>query len=106
MRVIAIMFALLLVMGLSFGGNSFFGSTPSIAADDTAGEAPGGEMTDEATNGSGAETNDTGDKAAPGEVTGDMPDEATNGSGAEMNDTDKSTEGEMPGGDIKDDAAK
>jgi len=105
MRVIAIMFALLLVMGLSFGGNSFFGSTPSIAADDPAGEAPGGEMTDEATNGSGAEMNDT-DKAAPGEVTGDMPDEATNGSGADTGTMDKSTEGEMPGGDMKDDAAK
>ena len=47
MRVIAIMFALLLVMGLSFGGNSFFGSTPSIAADDPAGEAPGGDMKDD-----------------------------------------------------------
>ena len=39
MRVIAILFALLLVTGLSFGGNSFFGSTSSIAQDDPAGEA-------------------------------------------------------------------
>ena len=106
MRVIAIMFALLLVTGLSFGGSSFFGSVPSIAADDPAGEAPGGEMTDEATDGSGAAT-DSADEATPGEMPGgEMTDEATDGSGADTGTTDKSTEGEMPGGDMPDDAAK
>jgi len=106
MRVIALMFALLLVTGLSFGGNSFFGSTPSIAADDPAGEAPGGEMTDEATDGSGAATDDA-KKATPGEMPGgEMTDEATDGSGADTGTTDESTEGEMPGGDMPDDAAK
>jgi hypothetical protein len=106
MRVIAILFALLLVTGLSFGGNSFFGSVSSIAQDDPAGEQPGGEMTDEATNGSGAAT-DAADKATMGETPGgDMTDEATNGSGADTGTTDKSTEGETPGGDMPDDAAK
>ena len=77
MRVIAILFAMLLVMGLSFGGNSFFGSTSSIAQDDPAGEAPGGDMPDEATDGSGAATG-AADEATPGELPGDeKPDEAT-----------------------------
>ena len=107
MRVIAIMFALLLVTGLSFGGNSFFGSTPSIAADDPAGEAPGGEMTDEATDGSGADTGTTDKAKTEGETPGgEMTDEATDGSGADTGTVDKSTEGETPGGDMPDDAAK
>jgi len=106
MRVIAVLFGLLLITGLSLGGNSFFGSVSSIAQDEPAGEAPGGEMTDEATNGSGADTG-TADKATPGEEPGgEMTDEATNGSGADTGTTDKSTEGETPGGDMPDDAAK
>ena len=78
MRVMSIFFAFLLVMGISLSGSALVGSIPAIAQDDPQGEMPGGEMTDEATDGSGAET--------------DAPDE--------------STEGEMPGGDMPDDAAK
>jgi hypothetical protein len=35
-----------------------------------------------------------------------MTDEATDGSGADTGTVDKSTEGETPGGDMPDDAAK
>ncbi len=106
MRVIAILFAILLVTGLSFGGNSFFSSVSAVAQNDPAGEQPGGDMPDEATNGSGAATG-AADKATQGEQPGgDMPDEATNGSGADTGTPDKSTEGEAPGGDMPDDAAK
>ena len=77
MRVIAVLFALLLVTGLSFGGNSFFGSTPTLAQDEPAGEMPGGDMPDEATDGSGAAT-DAADEATEGELPGDeMQDDAT-----------------------------
>ena len=77
MRVITLLFAMLLVTGLSFGGNSFFGSASSIAQDEPAGEMPGGEETDEATDGSGAAT-DAADEATPGELPGDeMQDDAT-----------------------------
>ena len=78
MRVMSIFFAFLLVMGISLGGSAFVGSIPAMAQDDPQGEMPGGEMTDEATDGSGAET--------------DAPDE--------------STEGELPGGEMTDEAAQ
>ena len=106
MRVIASLFAMVLVTGLSFGGNSFFGSTSSIAQDDPAGEAPGGDMPDEATDGSGAAT-DAVDKATPGEMPGgDMTDEATDGSGAATDAADKTTEGELPGDEKPDEATQ
>ena len=79
----------------------------SIAQDDPAGEAPGGEIKDESTNGSGAETGNTDKAASKGEEPGgEMTDEATNGSGAETGGMDKSTEGEMPGGDMPDKSAR
>jgi hypothetical protein len=106
MRVIALLFAMLLVTGLSFGGNSFFGSTPTLAQDDPAGEAPGGDMPDEATDGSGAAT-DAADKATMGETPGgDMTDEATDGSGAATDAADKATEGELPGDEKPDEATQ
>jgi hypothetical protein len=107
MGIIAVLFGLLLITGLSFGGNSFFGSVSSIAQDDPAGEAPGGDMKDEASNGSGDETGNTDKAATKGEEPGgDMTDEASNGSGAETGSMDKSAEGEMPGGDMPDKSAK
>ncbi|GEM_PF-1558739 len=106
MRVIAVLFALLLVTGLSFGGNSFFGSVTSLAQDAPEGEMPGGEMTDEATDGSGADTG-TADEATPGEMPGgEMTDEATDGSGAATDAADKATEGELPGGEMTDEATQ
>lgn len=106
MRVIALLFAMLLVTGLSFGGNSFFGSASSIAQDEPAGEMPGGEETDEATDGSGAAT-DAADKATMGETPGaENVDEATDGSGAATDAADKATEGELPGDEESDGATQ
>ena len=49
----------------------------------------------------------TADKATLGEKPGgDMTDEATDGSGADTGTPDKSTEGELPGGEKPDEAAK
>lgn len=67
MRVVAILFALMLVMGLSFGGNSFIGSESVIAQDAPEGEAAGGEMEDEAAGdeeGAEADTGEEEDSAA------------------------------------------
>ena len=106
MRVMSIFFAFLLVMGISLGGSALVGGIPAMAQDDPQGEMPGGEMTDEATDGSGAATG-AADEATPGEMPGgEMTDEATDGSGAETDAPDESTEGEMPGGEMPDDAAK
>jgi hypothetical protein len=80
MRVVTFIFALMLVMGLSFGGASFVGSQAAFAADEAAeGEMPGGEMEDAA----------------------DENTEAADAPAAE-----DTAEGEMPGGDMEDDAAK
>ncbi|MFI5323766.1 MAG: hypothetical protein ACHQ6U_09605 [Thermodesulfobacteriota bacterium] len=77
MRLLAVLFGLLLISGLSFGGNSFFGSVPSIAQDDPSGEAPGGKIKDEATNGSGAETGNMEKAHDQGEMPdGEMKDNA------------------------------
>jgi len=79
MRVLTFVFALMLVMGLSFGGASFVGTQASFADDKVEGEMPGGEMED------GAE--------APAE-------------GAEAPAAEDTAEGEIPGGEMTDDAAK
>jgi len=79
MRVVTFIFALMLVMGLSFGGASFVGTQSSFADDQVEGEMPGGEMED----------------AAEGNM------EEADAPAAE-----DTAEGEMPGGDMEDDAAK
>ena len=80
MRVVTFIFALMLVMGVSFGGASLVTSQLAFAQSDEAapeGEMPGGDMED----------------AAEGD---------TDGSGSDV----ESTEGELPGGEKEDDAAK
>ena len=82
MRVVTFIFALMLVMGLSFGGASLVGTQAAFAEHhETApeGEMPGGEMED------GAE--------APAE-------------GADAPAAEDTAEGEIPGGEMEDDAAK
>jgi hypothetical protein len=80
MRVATFIFALMLVMGVSFGGASLINTQSAFAGSEEAapeGEMPGGEMED----------------AAEGD---------TDGSGSDV----ESTEGELPGGEMEDDAAK
>jgi len=82
MRVVTFIFALMLVMGLSFGGASLVGTQAAFAEHHEKapeGEMPGGEMED------GAE--------APAE-------------GADAPAAEDTAEGEIPGGEMKDDAAK
>ncbi len=82
MRVITFIFALMLVMGLSFGGASFVDTQAALAdhhEQDDQGEMPGGEMED----------------AAEG-----------NTKGADAPAAADTAEGEMPGGEMEDDAAK
>ncbi len=82
MRVVTFIFALMLVMGLSFGGASLVGTQSAIAENhETApeGEMPGGEMED----------------AAEG-----------NTEGADAPAAEDTAEGEIPGGEMEDDAAK
>ena len=76
MRVVTFIFALMLVMGLSFGGASYVGTQAAFADE---GEIPGGEMED----------------AAEG-----------NTKGADAPAAEDTAEGEMPGGEMEDDAAK
>jgi len=81
MRVVTFVFALMLVMGLSFGGASLVG-TQTAFADETAapeGEIQGGEMTDDAA--------------------GNMED-------ADAPAAEDTAEGEVPGDEMKDDAAE
>jgi len=78
MRVVTFIFALMLVVGLSFGGASFVG-TQAAFADKAEGEMPGGEMED-------AAEGNTEDADAPA--------------------AEDTAEGEMPGGEMEDDAAK
>jgi len=78
MRLLTYLFALMLVMGISFGGASIITSQPVMAEE---GETAGGEMTDEA----------EGNKEGAEEAT----DEST-----------ESAEGEIPGGEMTDDAQK
>lgn len=81
MRVLTFVFALMLVMGLSFGGASVVGTQSAIAEHhETApeGEIPGGEMENE------ADGNTEGAEVPEAETTEE--------------------EGEIPGGDMKDDA--
>ncbi|MEQ9618033.1 MAG: hypothetical protein RIG61_02540 [Deltaproteobacteria bacterium] len=64
MRVFSILFALMLVMGLSFGGSTFIGSQSAIAEtheEGDAGEMPGGDMDDEAAGDEDAADADTGE---------------------------------------------
>ena len=73
MRVLTFIFALMLVMGLSFGGASIITSQPVIAEE---GETAGGEMADEAAGDeTGAEeaTEETAEGELPG---GEMADDA------------------------------
>lgn len=107
MRVVSILFALMLVMGISVMGNSFISSGSAIAEEEaTEGELPGGEMTDEATDGSGAEMDDA-DTPTEGELPGgEMTDDAEHDTDATMGGTDESAEGELPGGEMEDDATK
>jgi len=107
MRVVSILFALMLVMGISFMGNTFISSGSAIAEEEaTEGELPGDDMTDEATDDSGAEMDDA-DKAAEGELPGgEMTDDAEHDTDDTMGGTDESAEGEVPGGDMQDDATK
>lgn len=82
MRVATFIFALMLVMGLSFGGASLVGTQSAIAEHHEKapeGEMPGGEMED----------------AAEG-----------NTEGADAPAAEDTAEGEIPGGEMKDDAAK
>ncbi len=79
MRVVTFIFALMLVMGLSFGGASFVGTQAAFADDKVEGEMPGGEMED----------------AAEG-----------NTAGADAPAAEDTAEGEIPGGEMEDDAAK
>ena len=82
MRAVTFIFALMLVVGLSFGGASFVGTQAAFAehheqADE--GEIQGGEMED----------------AAEGNM-----------EGADAPAAEDTAEGEIPGGDMADDAAK
>ena len=73
MRLLTFLFALMLLMGVSFGGASIITSQPVIAEE---GETAGGEMADEADgNKEGAEaaTEETVEGEIPG---GEMADEA------------------------------
>ena len=79
MRVVTFIFALMLVMGLSFGGASYVGTQAAFADEAVEGEMPGGEMED----------------AAEG-----------NTEGADAPAAEDTAEGEMPGGEMEDDAAK
>jgi hypothetical protein len=107
MRLVSILFALMLVMGVSFMGNTFISSGSAIAEEEaTEAQKAGDEMTNEATDDSGAEMDDA-DEATEGELPGDeMSDEAEDDTDATMGGTDESAEGEMPGGDMQDDATK
>jgi len=83
MRVVTFIFALMLVMGLSFGGASLVGTQSAFADNQEEaapeGEMPGGEMTDDAA--------------------GNMED-------ADAPAAEDTAEGEIPGGEMTDDAAK
>lgn len=86
MRVVTFIFALMLVMGLSFGGSSLIGTHSAIAehheaAADPEGEIPGGEMADDAT-------------------------DAAKGAMDDAKEAGKDAMGEIPGGEMEDDAAK
>lgn len=115
MRVVTFIFALMLVMGLSFGGTTFVGTHAAFADDKVEGEMPGGEMADDAEGNTGA-ADDAGDDAkdAMGEIPGgEMADDAAgNMKGAaegavdDAADAAKDAMGEMPGGEMKDDAAE
>ncbi len=73
MRLLTYLFALMLVMGVSFGGASIITSQPVMAEE---GETAGGEMTDEAAgDDEGAEA--ATDETAEGEIEGgEMADDA------------------------------
>ena len=82
MRVVTFIFALMLVVSLSFAGASFVGTQAALAdhhEKNDYGEIPGGEMED----------------AADG-----------NTEGADAPAAEDTAEGEMPGGEMEDDAAK
>ena len=79
MRVVTFIFALMLVMGLSFGGASYVGTQAAFADEAEEGEMPGGEMEDPADG---------------------------NTKGAEAPAAADTAEGEMPGDEMEDDAAK
>ena len=86
MRVVTFVFALMLVMGLSFGGSILVGTQSAIAenheaAADPAGEIPGGEMADDA-------------------------EDAAKGAMEDAEGAAKDAMGEAPGGEMEDDAAK
>ncbi len=86
MRVVTFVFALMLVMGLSFGGSTLVSTQSAIAehheaAADPAGEIPGGEMADDA-------------------------EDAAKGAMEDAEAAGKDAMGEMPGGEMEDDAAK
>ena len=82
MRVVTFIFALMLVMGVSFGGASLVGTQSAFAEEHEAEAAPEGEM--------------------PGGEMEDAAEGNTDGSGSDV----ESTEGEMPGGEMEDDAAE
>ena len=82
MRVVTYIFALMLVMGVSFGGASFISSQTAFAENHETEAAPEGEM--------------------PGGEMEDAAEGNTDGSGSDV----ESTEGEMPGGEMEDDAAE
>ena len=65
MRLLTFLFALMLVMGVSFGGASIITSQPVIAEE---GETAGGEMTDEA-----AGNEEAAEEAAEDTTEGEMP---------------------------------
>lgn len=80
MRLATFLFAIMLAMGISFGGASIISSQPAFAQDEAAEEqAPGDEMTDEA----------TGDEEA-----------------ADADQAEDTAEGELPGGEMTDEAAQ
>ena len=85
MRVVTFIFALMLVMGLSFGGASFVGTQATFADDKAEGEMPGGEMADDAA--------------------GNAQD-AAEGAADDAADAAKDAMGETPGGEMPDDAAE
>ncbi len=85
MRVVTFIFALMLVMGLSFGGASLVGTHAAFADDKVEGEMPGGEMADDAAGNA---------QEAAEDAAGDAADAA------------KDAMGETPGGEMPDDAAK
>ena len=73
MRMLTFIFALMLLMGVSFGGASIITSQPVIAEE---GETAGGEMADEAAGdeeGADAATDETAEGELPG---GEMEDDA------------------------------